>query len=315
MSQKEMRQIFAETLGEMMEKDERIVLVDADLARASGTLGLRERFPGRALDAGVAEANMVSIAAGLASYGCIPFITTFTPFASRRVADQVAISVCYAQMNVKIVGTDPGISAELNGGTHMGLEDLSIHRSFKGMTIVEPVDNRQLQQAMPQILAHVGPTYIRLHRKAVDDVFPEDYRFDLFKADTLKQGSDITIFASGLMVQESLRALPMLAEQGIDAELINIHTIKPLDREAVIRSARKTGCVVTAENHNVTGGLFSAVAEVLSREAPTLMASIGIDDMFGEVGKLPYLKQRFGMTGEDIARACANLIKKKAGKA
>lgn len=311
MSQKEMRQVFAQTLGELMAEDKRVILVDADLAKASGTIGLRERFPGRALDTGVSEANMVSVAAGLASYGMIPFITTFAPFATRRVADQLAISVCYARQNVKIVGTDPGISAELNGGTHMGLEDISIVRSLKGMLIVEPVDALQLRQALPQIKRHPGPVYLRLHRKSVADVFPDGYRFDLFKADTLKEGKDVTIFASGLMVQESLAALPALAQAGIDAELINIHTIKPIDQESIVRSARKTGCAVTAENHNVIGGLFSAVSEVLSRNQPTWMTAIGIDDMYGEVGKIPYLKQRFGMTIGDIVNACRMIVSKR----
>lgn len=311
MSQREMREVFSTSLKNMMEKDKRIVLLDADLAKASGTTGIHAEFPWRAIECGVSEANMISMAAGIASYGFIPFATTFAPFATRRVLDQFAISVCYARQNVKIVGTDPGISAELNGGTHMGLEDIAVVRSLVGLTIFEPVDAVQLEQAMPAIAAHQGPVYIRLHRKAVADVFGPDYQFDLFKADTIKQGTDVTIFASGLMVQESVDALTLLNDAGIDAELINIHTIKPIDREAVIRSATKTGCVVTAENHSTIGGLYSAVAEVLSAERPTVMAAIGIDNAFGEVGQLPYLKQRYHMCKEDIAAACKAVIQKK----
>ena len=308
---REMREVFASSLKQMMEQDSRVVLVDADLAKASGTTGIHAAFSDRALDCGVAEANMVSVAAGLASYGYIPFITTFAPFATRRVCDQLAISVCYARQNVKIVGTDPGVSAELNGGTHMGLEDIGVIRSLVGMVIFEPVDAVQLEQAMPILRDYDGPVYIRLHRKALPDVFPADYRFDLFSADTIREGRDVTIFASGILVQESLQALELLKQEGIEAELINIHTIKPIDREAVVRSARKTGCVVTAENHSTIGGLYSAVAEVLSAECPTVMQAIGMDNAFGEVGKLPYLMERFHLTKEDIARAAKSVIAKK----
>lgn len=311
MSSREMREVFASSLKKMMAEDARVVLLDADLAKASGTIGIRAEFPDRAMDCGVAEANMVSIAAGLSSYGFIPFITTFAPFATRRVCDQLAISVCYAKQNVKIVGTDPGVSSELNGGTHMGLEDIGVIRSLVDMVIYEPVDSVQLEKAMPVIRDYNGPVYIRLSRKTVPDVYSGDYKFDLFKADTIKEGSDVTIFASGLLVQESILALNLLKEAGIDAELINVHTIKPIDRESVIRSAKKTGCVVTAENHSTVGGLYSAVSEVLSAECPTIMQAIGIDNAFGEVGNIPYLMKRYHMTKEDIANACKSVIGKK----
>lgn len=306
-----MREVFASSLKRMMEEDDRIVLVDADLAKASGTTGIHAAFPDRALDCGVAEANMVSVAAGLASYGYLPFITTFAPFATRRVCDQLAISVCFARQSVKIVGTDPGVSAELNGGTHMGLEDIGVIRSLVNMLIFEPVDAVQLEKALPAILDHQGPAYIRLFRKALPDVFGPDYEFNLFKADTIREGTDVTIFASGILVQESVLALELLKAEGINAELINIHTIKPIDRETIVRSAKKTGCVVTAENHSTIGGLYSAVSEVLSAEHPTIMQAIGIENAFGEVGKLPYLMQRFHLTKEDIVTACKSVIEKK----
>ncbi len=311
MSHLEMREVFASRLKEMMAGDERIVLINADLARAGGTQGLSAAFPGRCFNVGVAEANMVSVASGMASCGYVPFISSFAPFATRRVCDQLAISVCYAKQPVKVIGTDPGISAELNGGTHMGVEDIGVIRSLKGMVIFEPVDARQLSQSMQQIVDHPGPVYIRLHRKKTEDVFGADYRFDLFKADVIKEGRDVSILATGLMVQESMEALALLKQAGVDAELINVHTIKPIDRETIIRSAKKTGCVVTAENHSTIGGLYSAAAEVLSAQCPTLMAAIGIDDMFGEVGMMPYLKERFRLRGEDIAGACLKIIEKK----
>lgn len=308
---KEMRQVFGSILEEMMEKDERIVVIDADLAKANGTIKLRDKFPERAFDVGIAESNAASIAAGMAAYGFIPFVTSFTPFATRRMCDQITISVAYAKRNVKIVGTDPGISAELNGGTHMSMEDIGVLRSIPTMVIFEPVDNIQLAKAMPQIVDYDGPVYIRMFRKSTPAVFGDDYKFDLFKADTLREGKDVTLFASGIMVAESLKAVDMLKAEGIEAELINIHTIKPIDREAILKSARKTGAVVTCENHNVVGGLKSAVAEVLIEEYPVPLKAIGVQDHFGEVAKMDYLKKKYHMTAEDIVAAAKEVIAKK----
>jgi transketolase len=211
---------------------------------------------------------MISIAAGLSSYGYKPYAASFSPFVSRRVCDQVMLSVAYAKQNVKIIGTDPGITAEINGGTHMGNEDIGVLRSIPDMVIFEPVDAIQLEKALPVLNSYYGPVYIRLFRKAIEDVFGADYKFDLFKADTIKEGNDVTIFCSGIMVQETMRAKELLVEAGIDAEIINIHTIKPIDKETVIKSVKKTGCAVTAENHNIIGGLYSAVTEVLSANCP-----------------------------------------------
>lgn len=308
---KEMRQVFGSIIEEMMGKDERIVVIDADLAKANGTMKLRDKFPERAFDVGIAEANATSIAAGMAAYGFVPFVTTFTPFATRRICDQIAISITYAKRNVKIVGTDPGISAELNGATHMSMEDIGVLRSIPDMVIFEPVDNIQLAQALPQIVDYEGVVYIRMYRKSTPAVFGDDYKFDLFKADIVRVGKDVTLFASGIMVTESIKAVDMLKAEGIEAELINIHTIKPIDREAVIKSARKTGAVVTCENHNIIGGLKSAVAEVLIEECPVPLKAIGIQDHFGEVGKVDFLKKKYHMTSEDIVAAAKEVISKK----
>ena len=305
---KEMRAVLAETLMEMMAKDERICVLDADLAKASGTIKIRDTYPDRAFDVGIAEANMTSVAAGLASYGFVPFITSFTPFATRRNCDQIAISVCYANNNVKIVGTDPGLSAELNGGTHMSVEDCGVLRSIPNMVIYEAVDAQQLKQALPQIVAYDGPVYIRLFRKVIDDVFSENYKFDLFKADVYKAGKDVSIFATGIMMQESVKALELLKAEGIDAELINLHTIKPLDEDAIVASVKKTGCAVVAENHNVLGGLSAAVAQVTSEKCPVPLRYVGIQDRFGQVGKLPELMREYSMTAEDIVNAAKSAI-------
>ncbi len=305
----EMRAIFGAALEELMAQNDNIVVLDADLAKANGTLGLRQKFPDRAFDVGVAEQNMASVAAGLASYGFVPFISSFTPFASRRIADQVAISISYTKMNVKIVGTDPGVAAEYNGGTHMSMEDVGIMRAIPGLVVFEPVDGVQLKAAMPAIIDYEGPMYIRLYRKEVPTIFPADYKFDLFKADTMRAGADVTIAATGIMLAESLAAAELLAAEGIDAEVINFHTIKPLDTDTLLQSVGKTGCVVSAENHSVVGGLGSAVAEALcDHKIPQKM--VGVPDCFGLVGKLEQLKERFGLTAANIAlqaKAAINL--------
>jgi transketolase len=307
----EMRAVFANKLKELMTEDERVMVLDADLAKASGTFGLRDIFPKRAIEVGIAEQNMVSIAAGLSSYGYIPYVTTFAPFASRRVCDQITLSVAYAKQNVKIVGTDPGISAELNGGTHMGMEDIGVLRSIPELVIFEPVDAIQLEKAMPVIKDYYGPVYIRLFRKVIADVFDENYEFDLFKADVIKKGKDVTILATGIMVQEVMEAKELFAKEGIDAEIINVHTIKPIDKDTIIASVKKTGCIVTCENHNIIGGLHSAVSEVLSANYPAIALPIGVPNTFGEVGKMPYLKEIYKMRAIDIVEKCKEAIKLK----
>lgn len=296
----EMRKVFAQELEKLMEQDPRICVIDADLAKASGTFGLRERFPERALDVGIAEQNMASVAAGMASYGFIPFITSFACFASRRICDQVMLSIAYAKQNVKIVGTDPGISAELNGGTHMPFEDIGVLRSIPSLVIFEPVDGVQLRKALPQIVSCPQPVYIRLFRKEQPDIFQEDGPFDLMKAEVVLEGTDVTILASGIMLKKALDAAERLKRRGISAEVINVHTIKPLDTETILNSVKKTGHVVTAENHNVIGGLYSAVSELLSAAYPLRIERVGVEDTFGEVGKLDQLASRFGLTVEAI---------------
>jgi len=307
----EMRAVFSSELDRLMESDERIVVIDSDLAKANGTLFLRDKYPERAFDVGVAEQNMASVAAGLSSYGFIPFITSFCPFATRRICDQIAISIAYAKQNVKIVGSDPGVSAELNGGTHMSLEDIGVLRSIPSMVIFEPVDAVQLKKAMPKIVEYDGPVYLRLFRKAQPQIFNDDYEFDLFKADVIKEGTDVTIAASGIMVGESLKAEEILRQKGINAEIINVHTIKPIDSDTILKSVAKTGCIVTAENHNIIGGLRSAVAEVICEKCQVPLRSVGVEDIFGEVGKLEELKAKFGLTAENIVSKTLEAIEAK----
>ena len=304
----EMRQVFTDALEELMVSDERICVVDADLARANGTLRLRERFPERALDVGVAEANMASVAAGLASYGFVPFIATFSPFATRRMCDQLALSIAYAKNNVKVVGTDPGITAELNGGTHMAFEDLAITRAIPGMIIVEPVDNTQLRQVVRAAADHVGPMYIRLARRVQPDVFDESYRFSLFTADTLREGADVTILATGIMAAKAMAAAELLSKKGCDPEVINVHTLKPLDNETILRSIAKTKKVLTLENHSVIGGLYSAVCELTAQEYPVKINRIGVEDICGQVGKLDELAEIYGLTVDAIVKKVSDIL-------
>ena len=303
----EMRAVYAACLAEMMEKDKHVVVLDADLSKASGTRKLYDRFPEQMFDCGVAEQNMASIAAGLSSYGFKPWIESFTPFATRRICDQIAISISYAKQNVKIVGTDPGISAELNGGTHMSMEDIGVVRSIPGLVIFEPVDEMQLRAAMPVLGEYVGPVYMRLFRKEQPVVFPEDYRFELFKADLLREGKDLSIFVSGMVTKDCLEAAELLKAEGIDAEIINVHTIKPVDKETVLASARKTGAVLTVENHNIVGGLHSAILETLAEEKLPV-CGVGVPDRFGEVGKIPYLRQVMGLTVENIVEKAKKAV-------
>lgn len=307
----EMREIYTNTLIELAEKDERIVLLDADLMKASKALPFKARFPERAIDVGVAEANMIGVAAGLAASGKIPFTHTFTPFATRRCFDQVTISVAYSKLGVKMMGSDPGVSAELNGGTHMSFEDVGLMRNLPGMTIFEPVDGNQLKQALPHIVNHVGPVYIRMFRKQAESIFDANYEFKWLKGDTLSDGKDITIIATGIMVKEALTARDLLKEVGIEARVLNIHTVKPIDTELILTAAKETGAIVTVENHNIINGLGSAVAEVLVENYPVPMKRIGVRDHFGEVGMMPFLMDKFHMLPSDIVAACMEVYEKK----
>ena len=307
----EMRTVYCETMIALAKEDPRIVDVEADLTGAHGMKPFKAAYPERSFNVGIAEANMVGVAAGLSACGKIPFVHSFATFASRRCFDQIAISVCYAGLNVKIVGSDPGVGAELNGGTHMALEDMGIMRTLPGMTVFEPTDSVQLRKALPAVARHEGPVYIRLFRRKAEKVFDDDSVFTLGKADLLRDGSDVTIIASGVCVANALQAAAMLAGEGVSARVLNMHTVKPVDAEAVLRAAEETGAVVTAENHSVIGGLGSAVAEVLAEGRPAPLERVGVKDHFGQVGKAPYLMGVFGITPADIAKAARKALARK----
>lgn len=312
MSVQSMRDAYGQALIELAETDDRIVVLDADLSGANGTKAFAKKFPGRHINVGVAESNMVGIAAGLSAAGKIPFASSFAVFASRRVFDQFFISANYSGLNVKLMGSDPGISALYNGGTHMCFEDAGIMRTIPKLVIFEPCDNISLNSLVKGAAYHKGSTYMRMHRKDGNIIYPVGEKFTLGKAKILAEGKDVTIICAGfLIVPECLKAAELLRTQGISAAVIDMHTIKPLDEDTVLAFARKTGAVVTCENHQIMNGLGSAVAEVLSERFPARLKRLGVNDEFGEVGDQDYLMRRFGFTDQQIAEQIATFVRGK----
>lgn len=301
---------YAEALVELGKEHEEVVVLDADLAAATQTKVFREQFPERHIDCGIAEANMAGIAAGLSTCGKVPFISSFAMFAAGRAYEQVRNSIGYPKLNVKIGATHAGISVGEDGASHQCLEDLALMREIPGMVVINPSDDVEAKAAVKAAYEHVGPVYLRFGRLAVPVINDRpDYKFEIGKGVVLKEGKDVTIFATGLEVNETLEAERFLAADGIDAEIINIHTIKPIDKELVVASAKKTGKVVTVEEHSVIGGLGSAVAEVLCEEAPTKMLRIGVNDTFGESGPALELIHKYGLDAEGIYNKVKAFVK------
>jgi transketolase len=309
-----MRKVYGETLIGLAEKNRQVMALDADLMSAMGTRPFAERFPERHINCGIQEANMFGVAAGLSATGKIPYVHTFAPFCSRRACDQIFISCAYAKLNVKIIGGDPGIVAALNGGTHMPFEDVGIMRTMPGMTVIEPTDTVMLREVITKIAAEYGTHYIRMARRRVTKVYEAGSTFEIGKAVQIRGGSDLTIIAAGYCVAEAIKAAAVLAKQGISVRVIDMFTIKPLDKEAVIKAATETGAIVTAENHNILGGLGSAVAEVLAENRPTPMERIGVRDIFGEVGPVDYLAERFELTAGHIVKKAERVLGRKKVK-
>lgn len=305
--------VLAQTLDEMFARDERLVYMDCALARASGVTALFGKYGDRAVDCGIQEQNMLGAAAGMSIAGKVPFVHTFSIFIARRACDQLFLSGCYNRANVKVLASDPGVSATTNGGTHMPFEDVSIVRAFPEMTLLDCADAVMLKSLLHTMADTYGMMYLRFPRKATVNVYDEDSEFTIGKANLLREGTDVTIIACGMEVAEALQAAEELAAEGVSARVVDMFTIKPLDAEMVLESARRTGAVVTAENANYLGGLGSAVAETLGEHLPTPMERIGVKDLFGEVGTLDYLKKRFELTSGDIAAACRRVIARKGG--
>ncbi len=295
------RDSYGQSLVELGAEHEEIVVLDADLAAATKTGMFKKAYPDRFIDCGIAESNMMGVAAGLAASGMVPFASSFAMFAAGRAYEQVRNSIGYPHLNVKIGATHAGISVGEDGATHQCNEDIALMRSIPGMVVINPSDDVEARAAVRAAYEHEGPVYLRFGRLAVPVINDRpDYKFELGKGVVLREGKDVTIIASGLPVNNCLEAAEKLAADGIDAKVINIHTIKPLDEELVVSAARETGKVVTVEEHSVIGGLGSAVCDVLSEKAPTKVMKIGINDTFGESGPALELIKKYGLDAESI---------------
>ena len=304
------RDSYGNALVELGKEHEDLIVLDADLAGATKTGIFQKEFPERHWDCGIAECNMTGIAAGLSTCGKVPFISSFAMFAAGRNFEQVRNSIGYPKLNVKIGATHAGISVGEDGATHQCLEDLALMREIPGMVVLNPSDDVEAKAAVKAAYQHVGPVYIRFGRLAVPVINDTpDYKFEIGKGIVLRQGTDVSIFATGMEVNEALEAAKLLEAEGISAEVINIHTIKPIDKELVVASATKTGKVVTVEEHSVIGGLGSAVAEVLCEEAPTKMIRIGVNDTFGESGPATELIKKYELDAESICKKVKAFVK------
>ena len=295
------RESYGNALVAVGEKYDNIVVLDADLAGATKTSTFKKAFPDRHIDCGIAEGNMVGVAAGLATAGKIPFASTFAMFAAGRAFEQIRNSVGYPKLNVKIGATHAGISVGEDGATHQCNEDIALMRTIPGMVVISPADDIEAKAAVAAAVEHVGPVYLRFGRLAVPVINDNpDYKFEIGKAITLREGTDVTIIATGLTVSESLDAAEKLAADGISAEVINMHTIKPIDEDAIIAAAAKTGKIVTVEEHSIIGGLGSAVCDVVAEKAPAKVLKVGIMDTYGESGPAKELVAKYGLDAESI---------------
>ena len=307
----EMRAAFAAVMDELAAADPAVCYFDCDVINSTGMVNFCEKYPDRGVDCGIQEANMICVAAGASAVGMKPFTQTFGPFAARRVIDQVYISAAYAKLNVRMFGTDAGVTASYNGGTHMPIEDMGLMRTIPDVTLIEPTDSVMLADLMRQTKDMYGVFYFRTTRKVTDQIFEEGSTFEIGKAAVLREGTDVTLITSGFCTSDTLAAADALAQEGISARVLNIFTWKPIDREAITTAARETGAIVTVENHNIINGLGSAVAEVVGETCPVPLRRIGVPDRFGEVGSIDYLKEIFGMTREDIVRAAKEVLARK----
>lgn len=308
---KSMRDIYCDTMIEMATSDPRVVALDADLMSPLGMTKFQKRFPERMIDCGVQEANMAGISAGMSARGLIPFMHSFACFASRKCIDQLFLSAGFANLNVKVIGSDPGIMALYNGASHMALEDMGILKNIPNMTLIEPTDAAMLRSILLQVKDVYGLHYIRFNRKEAPAIYEESSEFEIGRGLLLKDGIDATIITSGIMVSESLKAADILEYENTSVQVVNIFTWKPIDEELIVACARKTGAIVTVENHNALTGLGSSVAIVLSEHCPVPFGRIGVQNSYGEVGDYESLTTHFHLTPSDIAKKVQMVIAKK----
>ena len=307
MSEKATRAAYGEALAELGKVNDKVVVLDADLSKSTMTATFQKAFPDRFFNIGIAEANMVDMAAGMTTMGLIPFCSTFAMFGAGRVYEQIRNSIAYPRLNVKLCMSHAGVSVGEDGASHQCLEDLALMRVIPGMTVICPADANETRKAVFAAAEMEGPVYIRLARLATP-VFEEDYPFEIGKANVLREGADVAVFATGLMVSEALKAADLLAAQGVSAAVINVHTVKPIDSECVTEWARKCGRVVTVEEHSVIGGLGDAVAEVLMGKVDCAFRKIGVQDQFGQSGKAWEVLAEYGLTAPQIAESIKEMV-------
>ncbi|AHM55708.1 putative transketolase C-terminal section [Peptoclostridium acidaminophilum DSM 3953] len=305
------RDAYGKALAKLGQQNSKVVVLDADLSKSTKTADFKEIFPERFFNMGIAEANLMGASAGLAAAGKIPFASTFAVFASGRGFEIIRNSICYPKLNVKICATHAGITVGEDGASHQALEDISIMRSLPNMSVIVPADGVETEKVIFSIAEYSGPVYTRLGRSGVPTIFSDDYEFVLGKGVQLTDGDDVAIIACGIMVAESLEAAKLLEEKGIKARVINMSSIKPIDSELIVKAARETGAIVTAEEHNIIGGLGSAVAEVLVEEYPVPVKRVGVNDTFGESGDPKELVVKYGLTANDIVQAAIKAIERK----
>ena len=296
------RQSYGEALLELGKENEQIVVFDADLASATKTNLFGKEFPNRFFDMGIAEQNMISTAAGMATCGKIPYASTFAVFAAGRAYDQIRNSICYPKLNVKICATHAGITVGEDGATHQMIEDISLMRTLPNMTVISTSDDIQTKWAVKEISKINGPVYLRLSRLATPVIYDENQKFEIGKAVQIGEGTDATIFATGVTVSEALKAQEELKMKGVDVRVVDIHTIKPIDRDIIVKCAKETKRLISIEDHNIIGGLGSAISEVLTDEYPVKLTRLGINDTFGKSGKATELMKYFGITDEDLVK-------------
>ena len=307
MSEKATRAAYGEALAELGKVNDKVVVLDADLSKSTMTATFQKAFPDRFFNIGIAEANMVDMAAGMSTMGLIPFCSTFAKFGAGRVYEQIRNSIAYPRLNVKLCMSHAGVSVGEDGASHQCLEDLALMRVIPGMTVICPADANETRKAVFAAAEMEGPVYIRLARLATP-VFEEDYPFEIGKANVLREGADVAVFATGLMVSEALKAADLLAAQGVSAAVINVHTVKPIDADCVTEWARKCGKVVTVEEHSVIGGLGDAVAGVLMGKVDCAFRKIGVQDQFGQSGKAWEVLAEYGLTAPQIAESIKEMV-------
>lgn len=295
------REAYGKALKDLANTNKDVIVLDADLSKSTKTADFKSVAPERFFNMGIAEGNMMAVAAGLSTCGKIPFVSTFAMFAAGRAFEQIRNSICYPRLNVKICATHAGLTVGEDGASHQAIEDISLMRSIPNMTVINPSDAVETEAAIKAISEMNGPCYVRLGRAAVNVINDRpEYKFEIGKGVTLKEGNYLTIIATGIMVDAALEASEVLKEEGINARVINIHTIKPIDSELIIKAAKETGAIVTAEEHNIIGGLGSAVAEVVTENYPVPVLKVGVKDTFGESGKPNQLLEKYGLTSKDI---------------